>query len=77
MFFPVLFHLLGTPLSIGLIMANLRMDIRYWPFCLATHSAFDAHLTPPEGIPLQRTTLCGFHALVEHLIAAYAEYGTL
>jgi hypothetical protein len=52
MFFPVLFHLLGTPLSIGLVMAKLGMDIQYWPFCLATHSASNAHLTPPEAIPL-------------------------
>src|SRR6267154_1206132 len=50
MFFLALFHLLGAPLSIGLIMASLRMDIQYWLFCLATHSAFDAHLTPPEAI---------------------------
>jgi hypothetical protein len=29
MFFPILSHLLGMPLSIGLIMASLRMDIQY------------------------------------------------
>ena len=35
---------------------------------------FEAQPVPPEAVPLYYATLCGFRALVEHLIAVHPEY---